>query len=322
VVLLPEPAPEMPERTEVAEPAPPPANREPEARVAQARFEVLSPGHDPWDLFNATPEPRPGSRRITFFSLSGGSGRTTLAVEMAGLLACRSAAPWPAPGVALVDLDLLSPRASLRLGVPLAADWADLLAALPAPGIFDELMRVHRCGLRLVPGPARVPLQDGGPSLLSRLGGLVAAVEAAGCRTVILDVPCGLSPVTRWALEAAHDIFVVLTPTAGGIQDAYRSTEALRRLGLGRKLRHVVNRGPGAALFSETMQDLGSAVSAEIPSDPELARAEAQHRLVAVEGTGPTATALRTLAASVDARLTTTRHGGRGTHRPLRRRAS
>ena len=295
------------------------------------------------------PIPLRATRRITFFSLAGGSGRTTLAVEVAGLLAGRSAAPWPAPGVALIDLDLASPRASLRLGAALLTDWADAMAELAASGAVDRLVRTHPGGLRVVPGPAAVPLAGGDagwrgssagqgcgctPRTLperaagwalaadppAHLGRLVTALERAGCETILLDTPAGLGPVTRWALEAAHDVVVVLTATAGGLQDAYRSTEALRRLGLGRKLRYAVNRG-GAHLFSEAMADLGGRVVAAIPEDPALERAEAEHRLVAVETAGATAAALRSLAATFDARLGIRPPAGSGPRRLRGRRA-
>ncbi len=244
------------------------------------------------------------TRRITFFSMAGGSGRSTLAAEVAGLLASRSALPWAGPAIALMDLDLGCPRASLRLGVPLHPEWAEVVAAVPPSGALDRLLQVHRTGLRVLPGPAGVPvgwLDD--RQLPARLSWLLGEVERQGCEVIVLDVPAGLGRVTRWALDAAHDVFVVLTPTAGGVQDAYRSTEALRRLGHARKIRHVANRAGGARVFTEAMQDLGGTIVAVVPEDPTLVRAEAQHRLLGVEGAGSTARALRSLAATVDARL-------------------
>ena len=75
--------------------------------------------------------------------------------------------------------------------------------------------------------------------------------------------------------------------------------------------------------MGEAMADLGGAVVAEIPDDPELERAEMDHRLVGLERTGPTAAALRALAATVDARfLPTGGHAsGPATRRLLRGRA-
>ena len=201
------------------------------------------------------PLPAPGTalrtaRRLTFFSLGGGTGKTTLAVEVAGLLADRgrrrTGRGAALPRVALVDLDLTSPRAGLRLGVSAPTDWdlAETDIAGPAVG---RLLAVHASGLQVLPGPASLLPSDATdrPDVVRRLAAAIAALEARGCDTVVLDVAGDLSALTRWALEDAQDIFVVLTPTAGGIQDAYRSTQALRRLGLRHRLRYVVNRHRG-----------------------------------------------------------------------------
>jgi MinD-like ATPase involved in chromosome partitioning or flagellar assembly len=261
-------------------------------------------------------------RRVTFFSLSGGCGRTTLAVEVAGLLAHPGARGGPARGAVLVDLDLLSPRASIRLGVPLRTDWAEALAAEPRSGAAARLLAGHWTGLWVAPGPAAVLVDvDRSADLVGGVAALVGGIERMGVGAVVLDIPAGLGPITRWALEAADDVVVVATPTAGGIQDAYRSTEALRRLGLGHKLRHVVNRGDGGDALAEAVSDLGATILAEIPDDPLLERAEAEHRLVGVEGMGTAGGALRALAAAIDAHRTLPELPGRESRGLLRCRA-
>ena len=268
------------------------------------------------------------TRRLTFFSLSGGTGRTTLAVEVAGLLAYqgRRRAGRGAPGlprVALVDLDLTSPRAGLRLGVPAPTDWDLTEANLVGPAV-GRLLAVHGSGLQVMPGPACL-LPSGStdrPDVVQRLAAAVAELEARGCDTIVLDVAGDLSALTRWALEGAQDIFVVLTPTAGGIQDAYRSTQALRQLGLRHRLRYVVNRHRAEPLIAEAMGDLGGVVIAEIPDDPALELAEMEHRLVGLDPRGRTAAALRALAGTVDARVAALRRTQRPPLLPsiLRRR--
>jgi hypothetical protein len=64
------------------------------------------------------PRRRTGARRVTFFSLRGGTGRSTLATELACLLAASHSDGHPAPKVALVDIDLFSPTVAVRLGTP------------------------------------------------------------------------------------------------------------------------------------------------------------------------------------------------------------
>lgn len=249
------------------------------------------------------------TRRLTFFSLAGGTGRTTLAVEVAGLLAGQAhrGSAWgmlAPPRVALVDLDLMSPRAGIRLGLAAPTDWCLADAGPVAPAI-DRMLTTHPCGLVLLPGPAR--LLPAGCSddndLVQRTAAAVGELERRGCDTIVLDVGRDLSALTRWALRSAHDIFVVVTPTGGGVLDAYRSTEALRRLGLRDRLRYVVNRSRGEPALDEAMADLGGAIAAEIPDDPDLERAETNHRLLGLESSGPTATALQDLASTVNSRF-------------------
>ena len=342
LVLLPEPLTSSGEREPEAVPA---GNRPlPILGVADAALlEVPAPGPgaasasetrssngaDPGRVgMGPTPAPRV-TRRLTFFSLSGGSGRTTLAVEVAGLLAGQSGRgnAWGMlvpPRVALVDLDLTSPRAAIRLGVPAPTEWG-LEEAGPVEPEVTRLLSVHRSGLLLLPGPAR--LLPAGCSdradVVHRLSAAVDDLERRGCDTIVLDVAGDLSALTQWALQSAHDIFVVVTPTAGGVHDAYRSTEALRRLGLRRRLRYVVNRAGGSPTLDEAMLDLGGAVVAEIPDDPDLERAETDHRLVGLEGRGATAATLRALAATVDARFLASRHSAPAptSRRLLRHRA-
>jgi Flp pilus assembly CpaE family ATPase len=71
----------------------------------------------------AVAAPRRASARVeAFFSLSGGSGRTTLAVEVAALVASRGTAMRASGGrgarVALLDLAARGPAVALRLGLP------------------------------------------------------------------------------------------------------------------------------------------------------------------------------------------------------------
>jgi len=245
------------------------------------------------------------ARRITFFSLNGGSGRTTLATEVACLLAARGAhrpAPDAAPrplSVALLDLDLRSANVAMRLGIPQPTILDYLLDAGEDPAAVRRYLVRHHSGLRALLGPPK-PLGQAGPGLEpARVAEIVHQLERDGAHFVVIDVGADLGAVTTWVLTAVHDIYVVITPTASGVQDAYRSTEALRRLGLGHKLRYVVNRARGSLDIDEVMGDLGGRVAATIPDDPRVEEAENRHRSVVLEGQGPAAVAIARLAAEI-----------------------
>jgi MinD-like ATPase involved in chromosome partitioning or flagellar assembly len=135
-----------------------------------------------------------------------------------------------------------------------------------------------------------------------------------------MDIGADLGAVTTWVLSAAHDIFLVMAPTASGVQDAYRTTEALRRLGLGHKLRYVVNRARGVPDLSEVMGDLGGRIACVVPEDVTVQDAENHHRIAALESGGPAAAALHDLAALLYPALRVAHHPARGGRLPWRRR--
>ena len=259
----------------------------------------------PFDPIAADAAPPPvfvgAPRRVTFFSLKGGSGRTTLAAEVACVLAARGrhqtrdGVVRPLE-VALLDLDLHSATVAVRLGIA-QPTLTDYLARGGDPAHLESCMPRHRSGARVLLGPPKPVASGPGAVEPARVAEIVHRLERDGVHFVVIDVGADLGAVTTWVLSAAHDVFIVVTPTASGVQDAYRSTEALRRLGLGHKLRYVVNRARGTPDLSEVMGDLGGRIAAVIPEDAAVEDAENNHRIVALESSGPAAAALHDLAA-------------------------
>jgi len=240
------------------------------------------------------------ARRVVFFSLRGGTGRTTLSVELACWLARhgRSARSDVGPNtpmqVALVDLDALSPSVAVRLGIPQPVSGSAHLH----PGAPD-VMVVHRSGVHvLIGGPAATAAGGAGVDA-DRVAHLLARLDDDGFDAVVIDVDAGITPGTRAALASADDVFIVMTPTASGVQDAYRTTEALRTSGIRDQLRYVVNRARADIDLSDTIADLAGLLVAEIPEDGALIDAENRHHVLALEGTGPAAHALSEFGSRV-----------------------
>lgn len=233
------------------------------------------------------------ARVIAFFSLNGGSGRTTLAVEVAALMAVRGAAALAGPGgprVGLLDLTNRSPAVALRLGISLQS------------GARGEPSPVrHSSGLIVFAGPrALVP---SGTAVASNVGELVAAVERAGVDIVFVDIDCDLNELCVAALRLCHRVYVTVTPNAGGVVDAYRSTAVLRRLGLRDRLGYVVNRSKDGQALDEAMGDLGGVVVAAIPEDVAFVVAENTHRVAALDGDRPLAAAIADLARQIEGQI-------------------
>jgi MinD-like ATPase involved in chromosome partitioning or flagellar assembly len=238
-----------------------------------------------------------GARRVTFFSLRGGTGRSTLATELACLIAGSHAEQQAAPRVALVDLDLRSPSVAVRLGAP-ERTLLDFALAPPEDRSVIDFMITHTSGARVLLGP-QSSVNPEWPITPAVLREVLRELDMEGFDLVVLDVCPELNPLTTTSLCACDDVFVVVVPTAGGVQDAYRSTEALRRLGLRHQLRYIVNRSRPGTDLSEPMADLGGQLIGEIPDDDAVVAAENAHRLVGLDGSGAAAIALRRLARRV-----------------------
>jgi MinD-like ATPase involved in chromosome partitioning or flagellar assembly len=243
------------------------------------------------------------TRRVTFFSLNGGSGKTTLCTEVACMLAARgehtpNGVTKQRLKVAIVDLDLRSASVSVRLGIPQPTIWDYATRAGGKDVSVQDYMVTHKNGVRALLGPPK-PVPASNQAIdPERVADIVAELEADGYHYIFFDVASDLNPTTTWVLNAAHDIFIVLTATATGVQDAYRTAETLRRMGLRHKLGYVVNKSRSTLNFATTMSDLNGTLVAEIPYDTRVEEAENSHTLV-VDGAGPAADAIRRLAATI-----------------------
>lgn len=232
-----------------------------------------------------------GAHRLVFFSLKGGTGRTTLSTEVAVWLAGRSGGGGD---TVLVDCDVRSACVGARLGM---AEIGLLEYALASPDErrLDDYLARHTSGARVLLGPARAtnPAWPVTPAVLREV---MRELDLAGVANVVVDVSPDLNDLTRAALRAADEVIVVVVPTASGIQDAYRTTEQLRRLGLRQQLGYVVNRSLGGVDVSVAMNDLGGELFGEIPEDAAVVDAENNHE-PAVLGGGSAALELRRLVS-------------------------
>jgi MinD-like ATPase involved in chromosome partitioning or flagellar assembly len=241
--------------------------------------------------------PRRRARIEAFFSLNGGSGRTTLAVEVAALLAARNAAARRAGAagirVALVDLTTRSPAVALRLGLPLPAppQAGDRGSGTSAPLV------THATGLLVHPGAGAPPASDA--AALAWVSAVVDAAEGTGADLIVADIDCDLTALCVDVLRRCDRVHVTLTASAGGVLDAYRSTAELRRLGLRDRIDYVVNRCAGPIQLGEVMSDLDGVVVAEVPQSAAFVTAENQHRIAALDDRGPAAAAITRLAEHV-----------------------
>ncbi|MEO8897358.1 MAG: hypothetical protein ABI352_07205 [Candidatus Dormibacter sp.] len=240
--------------------------------------------------------PRRRARVEAFFSLSGGSGRTTLAVEVAALVASRGAAVRATGGrgtrVALLDLAARNPSVALRLGLPVPPSCPADDRSEPTPALVT-----HASGLAVHTGGAAPPASAAAAA--GSVTELVDVAERAGADLIVADIDCDLGALCVAVLRRCDRVHVTITASATGVLDAYRSTAALRNLGLRDRIDYVVNRCAGPIQLGEVMSDLDGAVVVEVPQSAAFVIAENHHRIAALDDRGPATAAIVRLAEHV-----------------------
>ena len=159
-----------------------------------------------------------------------------------------------------------SPTVAVRLGTP-EKTLLDFALAPPEDRSVVDFMVTHASGARVLLGPQRA-VNPEWPVTPRSCARCCASSTWRASTWSVLDVSPELSPLNTTALSACDDVFVVVVPTAGGVQDAYRSTEALApprappSAALHRQ--SIASRTPTSA---EPMADLGGQLVGDIPED-------------------------------------------------------
>jgi len=250
-----------------------------------------------------------GTQIISFFAAKGGTGRTTLATEVAALLATKGRYRASPAGraeplrVALVDFDLSSANVSARLGLaqPTMLDYVSDLAGIGSdPDPRDYIVRHQLSGLDVFLGPSKCLTGDRSDLVgIPQAARILSALRAEGYHFIVLDMGASVGDLETYLLEATTLIYCVVTPTAGSVQSLYRGVEVLRRLGLGSKLRYVANKMRDGYNLGEPMGDLAGTLTARIPFDPGFDVAENRHQPMVLCSDGTTRQAVLALAASI-----------------------
>ena len=202
-------------------------------------------------------------RVVTVHASRGGSGTTTLAVNVAAVLA-----QAPCRRVCLLDLDLVASDLAVTLGL----EPHRTLASRPGDGgdpVAAMTTAVHP-RLDCVLAPAA-------PAALRQLGtadpGRIIAALAARYTDVVVDTPASLSPWVLTALELSDHHLLVTTSDRPALVALRRTLDALDLLGHRRDARSVVvNRSvPEARLCTEDVERLiRSPVAAHLPASADV----------------------------------------------------
>lgn len=174
---------------------------------------------------------------MALYSLRGGVGQTTLAVNLAASLRRLSQQE-----VCLVDLSLSGSQASFHLRLQPRTSWLDLLATDAAPLDWTEMQKqliIHGSGLRVLSSPPLPQL----PTVLSQeVTTTMLELLRQNTAFVVVDLPPVLSPAFVAALQASDMAMHVITPDVIAVQTALNTNRAVAKANVPIKYKtHVIN---------------------------------------------------------------------------------
>ncbi len=172
------------------------------------------------------PAPSAGGRMIALHSLRGGTGCSSLAVNLAiGMVRL-----WDKPTL-LLDLTMTAGQVALMLNMTLRRTWADIARFGPDEldgDVLGSLVSLHESGLAFVAAPTfpsqAEPLQSG--TLQRAMQSYKSQYEY-----VIADLPHDFSEPALAGLDAADTILMVVSPDMASIRAVSAAIDTYQKLG-------------------------------------------------------------------------------------------
>jgi pilus assembly protein CpaE len=214
-------------------------------------------------LRRSAPPARDPGHVIAVFSAKGGTGATTLAVNLAVGLAER------APGqTILVELDTRHSDTATWLNLQPSYSVLDALENLDRldESFLRGLLSKHRSGLAVLPGPTRIERT----SITGEQVEAGLAIIRSHFDRVVLDLRHDFDPGTIAALEAADTVLFLTGLAVSALRSSAAALAAFRHLGLGLdKVRVVVMREDtgGDVTLKHAREALGLPIFWRTPSD-------------------------------------------------------
>ncbi|SDD30541.1 AAA family ATPase [Ruegeria marina] len=215
--------------------------------------------------------------------LAGGTGATTLAVNLAWELA--NIGGTEAPRVCLLDLDLQYGSVSTYLDLPRREAVFEMLSETAGMDeeVFGQALLSFENKLQVLTAPAdMVPLDIITPEDISR----VIEMARAHFDYVVVDMPKTLVHWSETVLQAAHVYFAMIELDMRSAQNALRMKRALQSEDLPfNKLRFALNKAPkftdlsGKSRVKRMGESLGISIDLQLPDGGKQVTQGADHGL-------------------------------------------
>jgi len=239
---------------------------------------------------------------ITLFSLRGGAGRTTVAVNLAASLRLRD------HHVCVMDLSPTSGQVAHHLRLQAGDTWADLkpASAMPAWEDVQGSLLVHSSGLQVLAAPSvpQSPLKPAGDDVTSWIRALQKRMDY-----IIIDVPAMLNPAVAAAVASADMVIHLVTPDFISVKVAAQGYAALERANLGRGHVFVLNQLTPDSHVPASVVERGikNRLAYQIGYDPDQARALTHGiPLALADASAPMAQATAHIGEAITQRVTAT----------------
>jgi pilus assembly protein CpaE len=206
-------------------------------------------------------------RMIAVHSLRGGTGSSTLAVNLGIALASL----WSS--TILLDLMMTSGQVALMLNKTLRRTWSDIASCDPSEldfGLLNSAIDIHDSGLAFVAAPTlpaeAAPVQ---PETIRKSLELLRR----NYEYIVADLPHDFSDITIQALDAADVILIVASPDMSSVRAAFAALDTYKKLGYPKeKLKLILNATfPRAGLPKDKIESaLGMQTSIVVPYTESL----------------------------------------------------
>lgn len=214
-----------------------------------------------------------GGHVIVVYSPQGGSGKTTLATNIASGLMKKGIK------VLLIDADLQFGDVGVFLKLQGQSTLADLVSKVDDVDVefFDSVVTTHESGLKVLLGPARPEYADqveANPTALARIIDQIASRYDF----IVIDTSTHISEMLLSLMDLAEKIVMIATPTLSGVKNARFMLELFDQLNYPQsKIAFVLNKTEDERARSRTTipseiieKHLKRPIQASIPSDERV----------------------------------------------------